>query len=169
MIKTRSKDVEKKVGGVGAVVTVIPDHRAVSHSVGIVGIVYKMKPSGGAQVATTVGLLAQAGKKDWWIPDDQYLVRYKPDIDAPIPPELQKIRELIRLGLYNTSTKVKRCTIQEVHKTITDQVSPQKMGKCFCVKGNCNPKRCGCITHGRKCTSACVCNGNCLANPHNGK
>ena len=36
----RSNDVEKKGGGIGAVVTVIPDHRAVSHSVGIVGIIY---------------------------------------------------------------------------------------------------------------------------------
>ncbi len=43
--------------------TVIPDHRAVSHSVGIVGIVYKMKESGGAQVATVVGLLVQVRKE----------------------------------------------------------------------------------------------------------
>jgi hypothetical protein len=64
MVATRSKDVEKKGGGIGAVVTVIPDHRAVSDSVGIVGIVYKMKQSRGAQVATAVGLLVQSGKKE---------------------------------------------------------------------------------------------------------
>jgi hypothetical protein len=63
MVYTRMKDIEKKGGGIGAVVTVIPDHRAVSHSVGIVGIVYKMKESGGAQVVTVVGLLVQSGKK----------------------------------------------------------------------------------------------------------
>jgi hypothetical protein len=168
MVATRSKDVEKNGGGIGAVVTVIPDHRAVSHSVGIVGIVYKMKESGGAQVATVVGLLVQSGKKDWWIPDDQYILRYPPHVDAPIPVNLQEIRESILDGTYNTATKAKRCTIQEVHKVITNQVSPQKMGKCYCLKGKCNPKRCGCATRQRKCTSACTCNGNCT-NPHNGK
>ena len=43
MVATRSKDVQKMGGGIGAVVTGIPDHRAVRHSVSIVGIVYKMK------------------------------------------------------------------------------------------------------------------------------
>jgi hypothetical protein len=144
MVFTRSNDVEKKGGGVGAVVTVIPDPRAVSHSVGVVGIIYKMKDSGGAQVATAVGLLVQSGKKDWWIPDDQYIVRYPPHVDAPILVNLQKLRESILDRTYNTATKAKRCTIREVHKVITNQVSPQKMGKCSCLKGKCNPKRCGC-------------------------
>ena len=85
MVATRSKDIEKKGVGIGAVVTVILDHRAISHSIGIVGIVYKMKESGGAQVATVVGLLVQSGKKDWWIPDDQYILQYPPHVDAPIP------------------------------------------------------------------------------------
>ena len=80
--------------GVGAVVTVIPDHRAVSHSIGIVGIVYKIKESGGAQVATGVGLLVQSGNKDWWIPDDQYIMRYPPHVDAPIPLDLQEVRDV---------------------------------------------------------------------------
>jgi hypothetical protein len=62
MVLTRLNDVEKKGGGVGAVVTGIPDPRAISHSVGIVEIIYKMKDSGGAQVATAVGLLVQSGK-----------------------------------------------------------------------------------------------------------
>jgi hypothetical protein len=168
MVTTRSKEIEKIGGGVGAVVTVVPDLRAVSHSVGIVGIIYKMKALGGAQVAAAVSLLAQSGKKDWWIPDDQYILRYKPNEDAPIAVELQKIRESILDGTYNTSNKSKRCTIQEAHKVITKQVSPQKMGKCSCLKGKCIPKRCGCATHQRKCTSACRCNGNCT-NPQNGK
>ena len=168
MVATRSKDIQMKGVGIGAVVTVIPDHRAVSHSVGIVGIVYKLKESGGAQVATVAGLLAQSGKKDWWIPDDQYIVRYAPNVDGPIPIELQEIRDAIRGGTYDTAKKEKRCTIQEAHKVVTDQVSPQKMGKCVCVNGKCNPKRCGCATKKRKCTSACSCNGNCT-NPHNGK
>jgi hypothetical protein len=174
MVATRSKGVEKKGVGIGAVVTVILDHRAVSHSVGIVGIVHKMKESGGAQVATAVGLLVQSGKKDWWIPDHQYIMRYPPHVDAPLDLQeihesiLEEIRESILDGTYNTATKAKRCTIQEVHKVVTNQVSPQKMGKCTCLKGKCNPKRCGCATKKRKCTSACSCNGNCK-NPENGK
>jgi hypothetical protein len=67
-------------------------------------------------------------------------------MDAPIPVNLQEIRESILDGTYNTATKAKRCTIQEVHKVVTNQVSPQKMGKCTCLKGKCNPKRCGCAT-----------------------
>ena len=169
MVATRSKDISNKGVGIGAIVTVIPDKRAVSHAVGIVGIVYKFKESGGAQVATVAGLLVQSGKKDWWIPDDQYILRYKPDEEGPIESSLQEIRDSIRNGTYNTTKKVKRCTIQDVHKVVTDQVSPQKMGKCVCMKGQCNPKRCGCATRQRKCTSACTCNGNCTGNPNNGK
>ncbi len=168
MVRTRGDDIKKKGAGLGAVVTVIPNPRAVSHSVGIVGIIYRRKSMGGAQVATSAGLLVQSSKKDFWIPDDQYVVRYKPDEDAAIPPELQKIRESINDGTYNTTNKVKRSTIQEVHKLLTDQVSPQKMGKYYCLKGKCNPKHCGCAVHERKCTSACICNGNCT-NPNNGK
>ncbi len=107
MVTTRSKEIEKIGGGVGAVITVVPDLRAVSHSIGIVGIIYKMKASGGAQVLNAVSLLAQSGKKDWWIPDDQYILRYKPHEDAPIAVELQKIRESILDGTYNTSKKIK--------------------------------------------------------------
>jgi hypothetical protein len=140
----------------------------VSHSVGIVEIIYRMKITGGAQVATSSDLLVQSLKKDFWIPDDQYVVRYKPDEDSAIPPELQKIRESINNGAYNTTNKVKRSTIEEVHKLLTDQVSPQKMGKCHCLKEKCKSKHCGCALHGRKCTSACICNGNCT-NPNNSK
>jgi hypothetical protein len=168
MVRTRGDDIKKKGAGLGAVVTVFPDPRAVSHSVGIVGIIYRMKIMGGAQVATSTGLLVQSSKKDFWIPNDQYVVRYKPDEVTAIPPKLQKIRKSINDSTYNTSNKVKRSTIQEVHKLLTDQVSPQKMGKCHCLKGKCNPKRCGCAVHGRKCTSTCICNGNCT-NPNNGK
>ena len=127
-----------------------------------------MKELGGAQVATAVGLLVQSGKKDWWIPDDQYIMRYPPHVDTPIPLDLQEIRERILGGTYDTATKAKWCTIQEVHKVVTNQVSRQKMGKCTCLKGKCNPKRCGCATKKRKCTSACSCNGNCK-NPENSK
>ncbi len=123
MVWTRGDDIKKKGAGIGAVVTVFPDPRAVSHSVEIVGIIYRMKITGGAQVVTSAGLLVQSLKKDFWIPNNQYVVRYKPDEDAAIPLELQKIRESINDGTYNTTNKMKRSTIQEVHKLLTDQVS----------------------------------------------
>ena len=86
--------------------TVIPDPRSVSHSVGIVGIVYKFKESGGAQVATVPGLLVQAGKKDWWIPDDQYILQYPQHEEASISLGLQEIRDSIRAGTYNINAGI---------------------------------------------------------------
>jgi hypothetical protein len=80
----------------------------VSHSVGIVGIIYRMKITGGAQVATSAGLLVQSLKKDFWISNDQYVVRYKPDEDAAIPPKLQKIRESINHSTYKHHKQSKK-------------------------------------------------------------
>jgi hypothetical protein len=82
-----------------------------------------------------LGYWCRSGKKDWWIPDDQYILLYPTGVDAPIPVDLQEIRDSILDGSYNTATKAKR-----VNKVITNQVSPQKMGKCSCLKGKCNPK-----------------------------
>jgi hypothetical protein len=71
MVRTRGDNIKKKGAGIGAIVIVFPDPWAVSHSVGIVGIIYRRKITGGAQVATSAGLLVQSLKKDFWIPDDQ--------------------------------------------------------------------------------------------------
>ena len=38
---TQGKDVENQGGGAGGVVTVKPDYRAVSHNIGIVGLIMK--------------------------------------------------------------------------------------------------------------------------------
>ncbi len=108
MVRTRGDDIKKKGAGIGAVVTVFPDPWAVSHSVGIVGIIYRMKITGGAQVATSAGLLVQSLKKDFWISNDQYVVRYKPDEDAAIPPKLQKIRESINHSTYKHHKQSKK-------------------------------------------------------------
>jgi hypothetical protein len=67
-----------------------------------------MKSMGGAQVATSAGLLVQSLKKDFWIPDDQYVVRYKPDEDTAIPPKLQKIRESINDGTQHHKQSEKK-------------------------------------------------------------
>jgi hypothetical protein len=55
MIRTQGKDVENQGGGDGAVVTVMPDYRAVSHNIGIMGVIYEMKSTGGARVVTVAG------------------------------------------------------------------------------------------------------------------
>jgi hypothetical protein len=42
MMHNQGKDVENREGGAGAVVTVKPDYRAVSHNIGIVGVTNEM-------------------------------------------------------------------------------------------------------------------------------
>ena len=106
-------------------------------------------------------------KKHFYIPDDRYTLGYKQDEEAPISVALQRIRKSIQNKTYNDST-VKKVTIQEAHKLITGQVSPQRRGKCNCLAQGCKNKRCPCIKNGLKCISACKCNMNCC-NPENGK
>ncbi len=57
MINAQGKDIENQGGGPGAVVTVKPDYCAVSHNIGLVGVIYEMKSTGGARVATIAGML----------------------------------------------------------------------------------------------------------------
>ncbi len=52
MIKMQNKDIANKGAAPGAVVTVQCDYRAVSHSIGIVGVIYKVSKFGGARIAT---------------------------------------------------------------------------------------------------------------------
>ncbi len=71
MITALGKDIEKQGGGPGAVVTVKTDYRALSHNIGIVGVIYEMKTTGGARVATIAGMLSSGSRKvNWWIPSD---------------------------------------------------------------------------------------------------
>lgn len=170
MMRTQGKDVENQGGGTGAVVTVKPDYRAVSHNIGIVGVIYEMKSTGGARIATVAGMLSSGTTKgNWWIPSDQYVVNYKPHEVANIPPKLEEIRQAILSGEYNKNNDATKCTIQEAHQVITQAISPCRKAKCGCSKGNCKKGRCGCISKGFKCTSACSCNGNCTANANNDK
>ncbi len=46
----------------GAVVTVQCDYRTVSHSIGIVGVIYKVSKFGGARIATIAGILLSGSK-----------------------------------------------------------------------------------------------------------
>ena len=64
MMHNQGKDVENQEGGAGAVVTVKPDYRAVSHNIGIVGVTNEMKSTGGAWVVTLAGLFV-IWYKEW--------------------------------------------------------------------------------------------------------
>jgi hypothetical protein len=77
MMKMQGKDITSKGAGPGAVVTVQCDYRAVSHAVGIVGIIYEYSKHGGARVATEFGILSSGPRMgSWWILSDRYVVRY---------------------------------------------------------------------------------------------
>ncbi len=57
IMKIQGKDITSKGADPGAVVTVQCDYRAVSHAVGIVGIIYEYSKHGGVRVATECGIL----------------------------------------------------------------------------------------------------------------
>jgi hypothetical protein len=66
MIKTQGKDITNKGAAPGAVVTVQCDYRAVSHSIGIVGGIYKVSQFGSARIAMIAGVLLSGSKKGTW-------------------------------------------------------------------------------------------------------
>jgi hypothetical protein len=115
------------------VVTVQCDYRIVSHSIGIVGVVYKVSKFGGARIATIAGILFSGSRKGpWWIPADQYAMRYGTNKEANITPQLMQIRDAILAGTYNVTNSAPKCTIQEAHQQITQAVSPCRKSKCGC-------------------------------------
>ena len=125
---------------------------------------------GGARVATIAGILSCGQKKTkWWIPSDQYIVKYSVEDEPNISTELKAIRDAVIGGTYNQDKMTPTCTIQEAHKLLTDATSPCKASRCSCSGGKCKVGRCGCIKKGSKCGSGCSCNGNCEANVNNGK
>jgi hypothetical protein len=170
MIETQSKDIANKGAAPGVVVTVKCDYRAVSHSIGIVGVIYEVSKFGSARIATIAGILLSGSRKGpWWIPSGQYALRYCASKDTNITQQLTEIRVAILAGTYNVNNSTPKCTIQAVHQQITQAISPCWKSKCGCKGGACKAGCCGCIRKGFKCTSMCPCNGNCMANPNNGK
>jgi hypothetical protein len=170
MMRMQGKDIASREGAPGAVVTVKCDYHGVSHSIGIVGVIYKMGNYSGARIVTIAGILSSGTRKSqWWTPLDQYVVRYGANEEANIPPELMLVCDAILNGTFNLNDKAPKCTIQEAHQIIIQAVSPCRKSKCNCNKGACQTGHCGCIKKGCKCTSACSCNGNCVANTNNGK
>ena len=168
MIKTRGK-ANLEVGLTpGAVLSIKPDYRDVSHPMNIIAIAYKTKPTGGVLAATEYGLLCHStDKKLFWIAHDNYTILYKVNEDATISPKLARVRNSIIQNTYDENN-VAKVSIQEVHKKVTGQTSPPKRGACKCAQGNCKTKRCPCFKNGIKCRSECKCNMNCC-NPENGK
>ena len=148
MIRQQGKDIANQGGSSGAVVVVQVDYRAVSHAIGIVGVIFQIASTGGARTATVAGLLSSGSKKTiWWIPADKYVIKYRADEVANIAPELEIIRQSVISGVYNEQT-AKRCTIQEAHQVITEAVSPCRKSKCNCTNRICKKTRCGCIKKG---------------------
>ena len=170
-MKLQGSDISSKGAAPGAVVVVQCPITAVSHAIGIMGIIYELSKYGGARVATVAGILS-CGQKEtkWWIPSDQYVVKYCVSHKEPnIPLELKSIRDAIICGSYNENNNAPTCIIQEAHKVITNATRPCKASRCSCSGGKCKVGRCGCIKKGAKCGSGCSCNGNCDANVNNGK
>jgi hypothetical protein len=168
MICVQGKDIENQGGSPGAVVVVQVDYPAVSHAIGIVGVIYQIANTGGAQIATVTGLLSTGSRKgDWWISSNKYVIKYQANKIANISPELEIIQQSILSAEYNDNNAA-RCTIQEAHQVITKAVSPCRKSKCGCANGVCKLGHCGCIKKGYKCTSACSCYGNCMASENNG-
>ncbi len=152
MICQQGKDIANQGGSPGAVMVVQVDYRAVSHAIGIVGVIFHIASSGGAQIATLAGLLSTGSKKaNWWIPADKYVIKYRANKVANIDPELEIIRQSIISGEYNDQS-AKRCTIQEAHQVITEAVSPCRKSKCNYANGICMKRRCRCIKKGTNVT-----------------
>jgi hypothetical protein len=105
-------------------VVVKVDYCAISHAIGILGIVYKIANGGGAQIATVTGMLSNGSRRGhWWIPADQFMVKFGAKELANINPKLEIIRWAIISGEYNDNNAAK-CTIQEAHQAITNSISP---------------------------------------------
>ena len=116
MIKMQGKDIANKGAVPSAVVTVKCDYRAVSFAFGIVGVIYEVSAFGGARIAMIAGILFSGSRKGtWWIPVDQYAIRYGANNEANITPQLKQIREAILAGTYNNNKSATKCTIQEAH------------------------------------------------------
>ncbi len=58
-----------------------------------------MKSTGDACIVTIAGMLSSGLRKgNWWIPSDQCVMNYKPNVVAIVPPQLKEIRQAILLG-----------------------------------------------------------------------
>jgi hypothetical protein len=106
MICQQRKDIANQGGSPGAVVVVQVNNWVVSHAIGIVGVIYQIATSGGAQIATVAGLLSTGSKKaNLWIPSNKYLIKYLAKDIANISHELKIIQQSILSGEYNENKR----------------------------------------------------------------
>ncbi len=92
-----------------------------------------MSTLGGARIATIAGILSPGTRKGpWWIPVDQYIMRYGTNKEANITPQLMQIREAILARSYNVNDSAPKCTIQQVHQETMQPISPCRKSKCGC-------------------------------------
>ena len=98
-----SWEASKCTGNKRSVVTVKCGYRAVSFTIGIVGVIYEVSTFGGARIATIAGILSSGQRKGPW---------------ANITPQLTTIRDAILAGAYNNKDSAPKCSIQEVHQLI---------------------------------------------------
>jgi hypothetical protein len=146
MISLQAKEIASQGAAPGAVVVIQCPATAVTHAIGIMGVIYELSKYGGARVATVAGILSHGNRKmKWWIASDQYVVKYGVDDEGNIPPELTTIHEAIIAGNYNKNNSAPKCTIQQAHQVLTDATSPCKVSQCNCKNGKCTVGRCGCI------------------------
>ncbi len=99
-------------------------------------------------------------KGPWWIPSDQYALRYGANEDANITPQLTEIRVAILAGTYNVNNSAPKCTIQAAHQQITQAISPCRKSKCKCKGGACKAGRCENVDCWLQGIQPCKCKGN---------
>ena len=121
----QGKDITDKGAAPGAVVTVKCDYWAVSFAIGIVGVIYEVSTFGGSRIATIAGMLFSGSRMcPWWIPADQYAIRYGANDEANITPQLMTICDAILAGTYINNNSAPKCSIQEAHQLIIQAVNP---------------------------------------------
>ncbi len=130
------------------------------------GIVYQVKPTGGALVVSEHGALAHSNSlREWWVPPDRYVVRAKTDEGCVLTDRLANTRNAIIAGTFNYDAHPKT-TVPKAHQKIVGASSPCVKKACTCSGGKCT-KRCGCYRGEVGSNSGCSCNGTCAVNPRN--
>ncbi len=167
MVRQHSNSVHALEVTPGAVVVVKVDSQDISHATGTPGIAWRISNGGGVRIATQYGILSSGNRGGiLYLSYDKWRLHSRADQLAILAPELRG--NLILCGEYKDSEQQK-CTLQECHKQLINSSSPNKKSKCGCKGGKCKAHLCECIRNGYKCTSACLCNGDCTANTNNGK
>lgn len=174
MVKRREQYMCNSGASIGAVVRVSNDERDVKNARSTLGVIFEMAEAGGVLICTEWGVLVfGVSRKDHWVASDRYeVLAAADDDDVVISSGLEVIRNEIRSGEFDRTTK-KKVTLQESHKRFVGSSPIRATQGCRCGKGTHGRKTCtsacGCIKNKVGCTSKCICNGNCTSNRYNNK